>query len=785
MSSNNAKSRESSHNLNQPTKTQGQGCVGTPSDSQFRDGMSKRCNISFNGHHRHPRGDSPLQGALEVTLEPNTNELSFRRQSQYFGDFEDAEDSQNQAKNQAGPGELPLNNLKVLGGDSPGLHPWCSSEQPRGTPQLGPAAISNPFYACKKSRLLTVALGPCADSQQGRPTRPKAVAKLKKRSSPEKFALEDPQFQLGLQKRDQNSLIGFNEAELSSKRTKPSEPRLAQPPVANFINPLSSPPSRQPEMRKDIVLPAPAAPAHPQISPEGPFEMKCDPSLQNRRFCDPPNLPYESPPRVIPDNRPSPASIPPSNYASHVLQTPERSSKRRCNGGKSVQRITNERYSDDEWRSSHKMMAALEREYFKEEGPDLGSSRTGNLHLFPIRCQPPSLPPHPTWSNPRLPIRVVRQENGDNLSAPVSVPSVDGSPMPNFQNPQLLKSCLTQRPATAKMPTITFRERSHSCYLSESAVSVDRNLESIAHKQTSPVDEAQPSLAVRTLDFERHFAPLREQLIHIDNGDYGTVYKFQNICDHEEYVLKVISAPEAGVRESRLMSYIRSACPSRHIVGYHFGWVEGEAVNMILERCTGNADQHFRQRRGPVDRQALLSVLLHCAKALKTLHRARVVHLDLKPTNILVGRDGLFKLCDFGHARRTDSREDIKNIEEGDFAYTPPEFSGDVSPEDVASGVVDLTKVDIFSLGLSLLELFFIQSGSELNKEAKEKIREGDRESLRDVKTTAPFLEHLLRLMLSAHPRDRPSAEAIVSKIKEFELGRLPSFPYFNSIVFP
>jgi len=80
------------------------------------------------------------------------------------------------------------------------------------------------------------------------------------------------------------------------------------------------------------------------------------------------------------------------------------------------------------------------------------------------------------------------------------------------------------------------------------------------------------------------------------------------------------------------------------------------------------------------------------------LHRNKIIHRDLKPANILVGHDGILKICDFGLARpiRTDADQKYTN-KVITLWYRPPELlMGEVQygPE-----------VDIWSAGCILVEM--------------------------------------------------------------------------------
>ncbi|MBL8601628.1 MAG: serine/threonine protein kinase [Myxococcales bacterium] len=86
--------------------------------------------------------------------------------------------------------------------------------------------------------------------------------------------------------------------------------------------------------------------------------------------------------------------------------------------------------------------------------------------------------------------------------------------------------------------------------------------------------------------------------------------------------------------------------------------------------------------RGPLPTALALAVALDVAEALRYLHALadeagrplRLVHRDVAPSNILLGRDGFVRLSDFGIARATAHREDTEaGVRRGTWSYMSPE----------------------------------------------------------------------------------------------------------------
>lgn len=86
---------------------------------------------------------------------------------------------------------------------------------------------------------------------------------------------------------------------------------------------------------------------------------------------------------------------------------------------------------------------------------------------------------------------------------------------------------------------------------------------------------------------------------------------------------------------------------------------------------------------------------------LRELHQENIVHLDLKPGNILRGKSGKYKLADLGMARFIVKVTEAESIPEGDTRY----LSRELVSKQVAGELPDLKKADIYSLGITAYEL--------------------------------------------------------------------------------
>ena len=131
------------------------------------------------------------------------------------------------------------------------------------------------------------------------------------------------------------------------------------------------------------------------------------------------------------------------------------------------------------------------------------------------------------------------------------------------------------------------------------------------------------------------------------------------------------------------------------------------------------------------------------------MNQHQVVHLDIKPDNLFISRDGTIKIGDFGMATRLPAPNMDK---EGDRTYLPPEL--------LNHNCIDY-HADIFSLGLIVLEMAANVQLPE-NGPIWQQLREGKVEQVIGHHISPPLVD-LIKSMLQPCPTDRPSAQALLN----------------------
>lgn len=117
----------------------------------------------------------------------------------------------------------------------------------------------------------------------------------------------------------------------------------------------------------------------------------------------------------------------------------------------------------------------------------------------------------------------------------------------------------------------------------------------------------------------------------------------------------------------------------------------------VMEYVPGENLKQLVEREGPLHPEEVASILDQVGAGLQAIHAKQLVHLDIKPQNILREPDGRVKLIDFGLAQRAGEAQQMDEGRVfGTLAY--------IAPEQASGGTVSAAS-DVYSLGCVVYEL--------------------------------------------------------------------------------
>jgi serine/threonine-protein kinase PpkA len=182
-------------------------------------------------------------------------------------------------------------------------------------------------------------------------------------------------------------------------------------------------------------------------------------------------------------------------------------------------------------------------------------------------------------------------------------------------------------------------------------------------------------------------------LREIGTGRRSSAWLARELAGDREVVLKVQPASASTLhREWSVAAQVAG----RHVLQVHGHGRAGGWDYLVMEHASGG-DLAGRMRAGLAAAEAL-DLLAQCARGLAALHRAGLVHRDVKPANFLLRADGSVVLADFGLAVPA-GRPDA-SFSQGAVVGTPRY----VAPEQL-EGAPAAPAADVYGLGVLLFEM--------------------------------------------------------------------------------
>ena len=264
-------------------------------------------------------------------------------------------------------------------------------------------------------------------------------------------------------------------------------------------------------------------------------------------------------------------------------------------------------------------------------------------------------------------------------------------------------------------------------------------------------------------------------LREIGHGAMGTVFEAIDGASGERVAVKILkkSLQANSVARQRFRREVEAASRIDHpvIIKIREWGEDAEQTYIVMEYVDGQPLSKLLSPIAPFPLVNTVRIVHQVAGGLASVHRAGLVHRDIKPDNIMVLKDAAVKLSDFGVAKIPDSALTQAGELWGTLNY--------MSPEQV-QGRLDINgKSDIFSLGVVLFEMLTCKRpfGDGLDATLIRRIIENPAPRVTSLRPEVPeIFDFIVARALAKKPADRfvdcdEFAQALKSAMPFLRLG--------------
>jgi len=357
----------------------------------------------------------------------------------------------------------------------------------------------------------------------------------------------------------------------------------------------------------------------------------------------------------------------------------------------------------------------------------------------------------------------------------------------NREDSRFCNQCATSLVvAPDKLPETTAEKLSKDAADKPPEVAEGQSAES-AIPQSSDIPQVEFSEATRTIELATRSLEkgtiIAEKYRIVEKsgeGGMGIVYKALDMTLNREVALKFLppeytrdkDAQELFVREAKAAS----ALDHPNICAIHeINKTEDGQVFIVMAYYEGQSLKG-RIKRGPMKQREVIDIALQVAQGISAAHKKGIIHRDVKPTNIMITKEGAAKILDFGIAKLSGQDGLTRPLSTvGTVSY--------MSPDQARGETVDV-RSDIWSLGIVMYEMITgrLPFKGDNTQAILYNVMNEEPRSVKDLRSEIPpELEHIIQKALAKDPKKRfSSGRELAAELEDLKtrmtLGTVPIF---------